>query len=62
MKDCDHEEQIEHEYQHEIICSGDRRQPVGSPGCSCRLGKLFRKYKQEQNKEINDRSQTDSDR
>lgn len=22
-------------YDHEIICSGDRRKPVGSPGCCC---------------------------
>jgi hypothetical protein len=24
-------------YDHEIICSGDRRKPIGSPGCVCKI-------------------------
>jgi hypothetical protein len=22
-------------YQHSVVCSGDRRKPIGSPGCCC---------------------------
>lgn len=22
-------------YNHEMVCSGDRRKPIGSPGCCC---------------------------